>query len=216
MVSPLALLYLIPLLLEFFKRYPNIQLELELSEDSAQTIPKRFDLGIRMGMLNDAAFVARPIGPMHLILCASPRYIAAHGAPSKLDDLSAHALLQLHVSGHEQAMPFYVQTRTGGARNMQALQLPGRFVCNDFRGLLQACVDGVGVAQLPQPLALAALRKGKLKTFLPDNVPEGWQLFTHYPSRKPLPPRVRAFVDFCVEPFGGHADLSADVSTYLA
>lgn len=216
MVSPLASLYLIPLLPEFFKRYPNIQLELELSEDSTQIIPKRFDLGIRVGMLNDAAFVARPLGPMRLILCASPSYIAAHGAPKTLDDLSAHALLQLHVSGHEHATPFYVQTRTGGARNMQALQLPGRFECNDFRSLMQACSDGVGIAQLPLPLALPALREGKLKTFLPDNVPEGWQLFIHYPSRKQLPARVRVFVDFCIEQFGGHADLSADVSAYLA
>ncbi|TAF99557.1 MAG: hypothetical protein EAZ43_15625 [Betaproteobacteria bacterium] len=75
-------------------------------------------------------------------------------------------------------------------------------------------LDGVGIAQLPQPLALLALREGRLKTLLPEHMLEGWQLFIHYPSRKQLPARVRAFVDFCVEHFGGHADLSADVSEF--
>ncbi len=215
-ISPLAFLYLVPLLPKFFARYPNIQLELELSEDSTSLIAKRFEVGIRVGALNDAAFVARPLGPMRLLLCASPAYLAERGVPSNLNDLASHALLQLQISGREQATPFYVQTRSDGARSMQMVQLPGRFICNDFRSLLQACIDGVGIAQIPQPLALPALRDGHLKTVLPEFMLDGWQLFIHYPSRKQLPARVRAFVDFCIEHFGGHADLSADVSAFSA
>jgi DNA-binding transcriptional LysR family regulator len=215
-VSPVAFLYLIPLLPKFFARHPDIQLELELSEDSTSLIAKRFDVGIRVGALNDAAFVARPLGPLRLLMCASPAYIAQHGAPKTLSDLSTHATLQLQITGHEQATPFIVQTRNDGARSMQMLQVPARFICNDFRGLLQACLDGVGIAQLPQPLALPALRDGLLKTLLPEHMLEGWQLFIHYPSRKQLPARVRVFVDFCVEHFGGHSDLSADVTRFCA
>jgi DNA-binding transcriptional LysR family regulator len=147
---------LIALLPKFFERYPNIELEFELSEDSTSLITKRFDVGIRVGAMNDAAFVARPLG----------------------------------------------------------LQLPARFICDDFRGLLQARVDGAGIAQLPQPLALPAPRKGQIKTLLPEKMLECWQLFIHYPSRKQLPTRVRAFVDFCVQHFGGHADLSAAVAKF--
>jgi DNA-binding transcriptional LysR family regulator len=213
-VSPVAFLYLIPLLPKFFARYPDIQLELELSEDSTSLIAKRFDVGVRVGALNDAAFVARPLGPLRLLMCASPAYLAQHGAPETLNDLSKHATLQLQITGHEQPTPFIVQTRNDGARSMQMLPLPTRFICNDFRGLLQACLDGVGIAQLPQPLALSALREGHLKTLLPEHMLEGWQLFIHYPSRKQLPARVRVFVDFCVEHFGGHADLSADVNGF--
>jgi DNA-binding transcriptional LysR family regulator len=215
-VSPVAFLYLIPLLPKFFARYPDIQLELELSEDSTSLIAKRFDVGIRVGALNDAAFVARPLGPLRLLICASPAYIAAHGTPKSLNDLSTHSTLQLQITGQEQTTPFIVQTRNDGARSLQMLQLTARFICNDFRGLLHACLDGVGIAQLPQPLALPALREGHLKTLLPEHMLEGWQLFIHYPSRKQLPARVRAFVDFCVEHFGGHADLSADVTGFSA
>jgi DNA-binding transcriptional LysR family regulator len=215
-VSPVALLYLIPLLPKFFERYPDIELELELSEDSTSLIAKRFDVGIRVGAMNDAAFVARPLGPMRLLICASPAYLKKHGTPKSLNDLANHKTLQLQITGREQATPFIVQTRNDGARSMQMLQLPARFICNDFRGLLQACIDGIGIAQLPQPLALPALRKGRIKTLLLENMLEGWQLFIHYPSRKQLPARVRAFVEFCVEHFGGHADLSAAVAKFSA
>jgi DNA-binding transcriptional LysR family regulator len=215
-VSPLASLYLIPLLPKFFQRYPDIELELDLSEDSKSLIAKRFDVGIRVGVLNDASFVARPLGPLRLLLCASPGYLEAHGTPAAAEDLAAHSLLRLQLNDQEQPTPIFVQTRSDGARSMQMLQFPARFICNDFRGLLQACTGGVGIAQLPLPMALPALRAGELKTLLPANAPEGWQLYLHYPSRKQLPARVRVFVDFCVEHLGGHPDLSADVADFLA
>jgi DNA-binding transcriptional LysR family regulator len=215
-ISPIAFLYLIPLLPKFYARYPDIRLELELSEDSTPLINKRFDVGIRVGALDDAAFVARPLGPIRLLLCAAPSHLKKHGIPKNLDALQTHPTLQLHISGREHAQPFIVQTRADGARSVQMLQTPACFVCNDFRSLLQACQDGLGIAQLPQPLALPALKAGQLKTVLPQHQLEGWQIFIHYPSRKQLPARVRAFVDFCIEHFGGHADLSADTSGFVA
>ncbi len=219
-VSPVAYLYLIPLLPKFEQRYPGIRLELELSEDSSPLIPKRFDVGIRIGALDDAAFVARPLGPLRLLLCASPAYLAQRGSPKSLDDLAQHRALLMQITGREQTTPFIVQTRGSAAetsaRSMQFLQLPGHFVCNDFRSLAQACGDGLGIAQLPQPLALPMLKSGQLKVLLPDSVAEGIQLFIHYPSRKQLPARVRAFVDFIVEHFAGHPDLTANVSAFVA
>ena len=99
---------------------------------------------------------------------------------------------------------------------LQLLQLPGKFICNDFRSLLEAGRDGIGTAQLPQPLAMNALRQGRLKTVGPEHAPEGWQLFIHYPTRKQLPARVRVFVDFCIGHLAGYADPSADVAGFAA
>jgi DNA-binding transcriptional LysR family regulator len=220
LVSPVASEYLVPLLPAFFKRYPQVQLELELSEDTRPLINKRFDVGIRVGAMQDADFVARPLGPLRLPLCAAPSYLQAHGVPTNLDALASpqHTLLALHIAGQEQSFPLVLQSRSDGARAMQLLPTAGKsqLACSDFRSLMQACVAGLGIAQLPQPLVLPALRSGVLKCVLPQHAPEGWQLFIHFPSRKQLPARVRAFVDFCIEHLGGHADLSADLAPFVA
>jgi DNA-binding transcriptional LysR family regulator len=215
-ISPLAYLYLVQRLPDFFRRYPGVLLELELSEDASPLIPKRCDVGVRVGALDDAAFVARPLGPMRLLLCASPGYLAQHGVPRDVAALARHAGLLLHIPGKEHPTPFIMQTRLDGARAVRMVMPEPRLACNDFRALHAACVDGLGIAQLPQPVALASLREGALKTVLAEHMVEGWQLFIHYPSRKHLPARVRVFVDFCIEQFGGHPDLGADVSAHAA
>lgn len=215
-VSPLAFQYLVPLLPKFYQRHPQIQLDLELSEDSTPLIPKRMDVGIRVGSLDDAAFVARPLGPIRLLLCAAPSYLQARGVPRSIEALQQHDALMLRITGREHTQPMVLQQRSDGARNVQLVQLPGRLVCNDFRSLQQACIDGLGVAQLPQPMALPALQAGQLQVLLHDHQIDGWQLFIHYPNRRQLPARVRAFVDFCVEHLGGHADLLMDAGKWRA
>ncbi len=126
-------------------------------------------MGTRVDVLNGAAFVARPLGPRRLLLCGVPAYVAQHGVPATLTDLSRHALLHLQFAGREPP-------------------------------------------KKPQPRALPHLREGQLKTLPPDHVPGVWQLFIPYPRRKQLPARVRAFVDLCINHFGGPADSSAAVA----
>lgn len=221
-VSPVAYLYLIPALPQFFERFPDIELELELSEDANPLIGRRFDVGIRVGALQDAAFVARPLGPLRMLTLAAPAYLAAHGKPQTPDDLAQHRLLVAHFTDREQPTPFMLQSRSAPDGPALPRMLPttgslaGRFVCSDYRGLLAACEAGLGIAQLPQPVALAALRAGRLQLLLADHTLQGLQLFLHYPSRQQLPARVRAFVDFVVQQFGGHPDLSVDPAEWAA
>jgi DNA-binding transcriptional LysR family regulator len=221
-VSPVAYLYLVPALPQFFDRFPDIELELELSEDANPLIGRRFDVGIRVGALQDAAFVARPLGPLRMLTLASPAYLAAHGKPQTPDDLAQHRLLVAHFTDREQPTPFMLQSRSTPDGPALPRMLPttgslaGRFVCSDYRGLLAACEAGLGIAQLPQPVALAALRAGRLQLLLADHTLQGLQLFLHYPSRQQLPARVRAFVDFVVQQFGGHPDLSVDPAEWAA
>jgi DNA-binding transcriptional LysR family regulator len=221
-VSPVAYLYLVPALPLFFERFPDIELELELSEDANPLIGRRFDVGIRVGALLDAAFVARPLGPLRMLTLAAPAYLAAHGKPQTPDDLAHHRLLVAHFTDREQPTPFMLQSRSTPDGPALPRMLPttgslaGRFVCSDYRGLLAACEAGLGIAQLPQPVALAALRAGRLQLLLADHTLQGLQLFLHYPSRQQLPARVRAFVDFVVQQFGGHPDLSVDPAEWAA
>jgi DNA-binding transcriptional LysR family regulator len=223
-VSPVAYLYLVPALPAFFARHPGIDLDLELSEDANPLIGRRFDVGIRVGALLDESFVARPLGPLRLLMCASVAYLSHHGAPASLDELAQHRLLVAHFADRPHPTPFLVQDRADANGPVHGPVLPrmlptqgtlaGHLVCNDYRSLLAACEAGLGIAQIPQPMALDALRGGRLKVLLPEHTLQGLQLFIHYASRRQLPARVRAFVDFAVELLGGHPDLSVDTTPW--
>jgi DNA-binding transcriptional LysR family regulator len=210
MVSAVGHLFVVPELPRFCARYPGISLDLDLNDETTGLIAQRFDVGIRVGQLNDAGFVARPLGPLRLPMVASPGYLAAHGTPETLDELSQHVLMQQAIPGREQRFWLAKEADPAGAR-LRILQLPARLAVNDPQALLRACVDGLGIAQLPLPMVLAALRSGALQVVLPQHSPDGLQIYLYYPSRKHVPARVRAFVDFIIEGLAQHPDLMAAV-----
>lgn len=210
MVSAVGHLFVVPELPKFFARYPGVTLDLDLNDETTGLIAQRFDVGIRVGQLNDASFVARPLGPLRLPMVASSAYIAAHGQPQTLEELGQHVLMQQAIPGREQRFWLAKEVDATGSR-LRLLQLPARLAINDPQALLRACLDGLGIAQLPLPLVLPALRSGALQAVLPQHAPEGLQIYLYYPSRKQVPARVRAFVDFIVEGLAQHPDLLAGV-----
>jgi DNA-binding transcriptional LysR family regulator len=203
-------LFVVPERPRFYERYPGITLDLDLNDEATGLIAQRFDVGIRVGQLNDASFVARPLGPLRLPMVASPAYIAAHGQPRTLEDLPQHVLLHQAIPGREQRFWLAEDMDASGGARMRILQLPARLAINDCQALLRACLDGLGIAQLPLPMVLAALRSGALQVVLPQHAPDGLQIYLYYPSRKHLPARVRAFVDFVLEGLAQHPDLIAE------
>jgi DNA-binding transcriptional LysR family regulator len=204
-VSPFARTYLMPTLGEFHARYPQVELDIELSEQVSDLVAERFDVGIRVGQLRDASFVARPLGPLKLVLCAAPAYLAATGTPSRIADLTQHRGLALRLAGASQALPWWLQ----GPKGFTEWPVTGPLRCNDFLALAEACAAGLGLAQLPLVVALPALRAGRLKVVLPQSSPTGLQLFMHYPDRQ-LPARVRVFVEFVAQQMRSHPDLDTD------
>lgn len=206
MVSAVGHLFVIPELPRFFAQYPGVSLDLDLTEATTSLVAQRFDVGIRVGPLDDAGFVARPLGPLRLPMVASAAYLARHGTPQTLDDLTRHALLQQQIPGRDQRFWLARDEDLAGGR-LRLLQLSARLVCNDQQSLLRACLDGLGITQLPQPLVLSALRSGALQQVLTQHAPDSLQLYLYYPSRKQLPARVRAFVDFVIQGLADHASL---------
>ncbi len=206
-VSPFARSYLMPKLGEFHARYPKVELDVELSEQVTDLVADQFDVGIRVGPLRDASFIARPLGPMAMVLCASPAYLAQNGAPQKLADLVAHRRLVLKLGASGSILSWWFQSSKGVVEHTPE----GPLRCNDFMALSEACAGGLGLAQLPMVVALPALRAGRLRVLLPDSVPKTLRLFMYYPDRQ-LPARVRVFVDFVMEVLQNHADL--DVSAH--
>jgi len=201
-VSPFVRAYLAPSLGDFHAQYPKIEIDIECSEQISDLVADRFDVGIRVGPMQDAAFIARPMGPLQLVLCASPGFLARGPLPE------AAELARLHGLGYkqgrdQQAAPWRLQNGSGH----DVLPLSGPLRCNDFLTLTAACAAGLGVAQVPMVMALPLLRNGTLKMVWPERAPQGLHLYLHYPDRQ-LPARVRVFVDFVIQANQAHPDLA--------
>jgi DNA-binding transcriptional LysR family regulator len=210
-VSPFARTYLVPRLGEFHARYPKVEVDIELTELVTDLVADRFDVGIRVGPMRDASFVARPLAPLKLVLCGSPAYLARAGTPRNVDDLAGHQGLALNVAGTTQPRPWRFHGPTGAIE----VAFNGPLRCNDFLALCEGCTAGLGLAQLPIVVALPALRAGRLRVLLPQAAPAGLQLFMHYPDRR-LPARVRVFVDFVIAMMQTHEDLDVDPAQFAA
>ena len=202
-VSPYVRGYLAASLVEFHARYPRVVLDIDCSEQVSDLVASRFDVGIRVGPLDDAGFVARPIGALVLVLCAAPELLALRGLPVDLPALALRHGLGLKPSGSSHAAPWWLQ----GPDGLYQLPVGGPLICNDFVALAAACAAGLGVVQLPLVAALPMLRTGRLQVLHPELSPRGLQLFLHYPDRQ-LPARVRVFVDFVLETGRSHPDLA--------
>jgi DNA-binding transcriptional LysR family regulator len=209
-VSPFTRTYLMPMLGDFHAMYPEVDLDIELSEQVTDLIAERFDVGIRVGQLRDASFIARPLGQLRLILCASPEYLKSASTPTSLTELSEHKCLSLRLGGTARVMPWILQ----GQDSVTQMSLTGPVRCNDFLALAEACCTGLGIAQLPHVVALPFLRAGKLKVVMPATSPRSLQLYMHYPNRQ-LPARVRVFVDFVAKRMRNHQDFNFEPAEFV-
>lgn len=211
-VTPFVRSYLAPQLAAFHRRYPRVTLQLECSEQVSNLVAERFDIGVRIGALESAGFVARPIGPLALPLCAAPSFIARQQPLGPVETLGRQHGLGLLLPGTAEPTPWRLQGDNG---RLRAVPVAGPLRCNDMAALAAACVAGLGVAQLPLVSVLAELRAGQLQVLWPEQSPQGLQLFVHYPNRK-LPARVRAVVDFLLECSRAHPDLAVEPRQFPA
>jgi DNA-binding transcriptional LysR family regulator len=180
-----------PLAAEFQLAYPNVRIELDLSNSMVDLIDEGFDVAVRIGELPaDLDLVARAAGRYRMVICAAPSYLAQYGTPSSLDELQAHRCL-----GH------MVWNRRNGWRLAGNSQWPDEttFVCNDGLALRQAAVRGAGLLLQPYILVADALAAGKLVSVLDEAAPEGRPVHVLYrQDRQPLP-KIQRFVEFFVE-----------------
>ena len=184
-------LLLEPLLASFSLAYPQIEVEISANAELVDLPAGGFDAGIRMGQFIDADMVAVPLsGPFRLVIVGSPTYFARHPKPTEPDDLRLHACVRLRRSNGAIATWPLVD----GERAIDAA-VSGSFIANDFPTALSAAVEGVGLAQVPGPIAAEQIRTGKLLPVLEPFAPTVPGVFLYYPSRGQVLPKLRAFID---------------------
>ena len=187
-------------LVEFYARYPRIRIEFLLDDAPTDLIAERIDLALRTGIATGSGFTVRrlPRNAM-MILAASPAYLERRPAPRTLHALAEHDCLTI---SNRQGRNTW---RLEGPRGSQEVPIEGRFVVNDMRVLLQACMAGLGIALLPQLLAEPAIAQGQLVRVLPTygraSTDLGLQLV--YTSRPPVAPAVAIFAEFLLKKLSG-------------
>jgi DNA-binding transcriptional LysR family regulator len=182
-----------PLLPEFLAAYPEVSVDLLLSDKSTDFTSDRVDVAFRNGHMEDADIIARPIIPMQMLVCCSREYEAAHGLPDTVDDLIHHECINFRIdAGRILEWEFKVDGQV-------CKFLPqSRLTCNDPELVLQAVLDGQGIAQMASYLVCDSLRSGALVPCLMQHAPEDRGHYICYLSRQHMPSRMRVFIDFMI------------------
>jgi DNA-binding transcriptional LysR family regulator len=180
-----------PLIASFCQAYPEVELEIAASKELVDLAAEGFDAGIRLGQLIAADMVAvRLTPPFPLVVVGSPAYLRRCKRPERIDDLRQHACLRIRRSDGSIAPWSFVD----GNKTVEAI-VAGPLIANDFATMLGAAIEGVGLAQVPEPIATGPVKVGKLVYVLERFAPTAPGVFLYYPSRHQMMPKLRAFID---------------------
>ena len=180
-----------PLVASFCQAYPEVEVEIAASEDLVDIAAEGFDAGVRLGQFIAADMVAvRLTPPFRFVVVGSPDYLRNRKRPERIDDLRRHACLRLRRSNGSIAPWSFVN----GNKTVEVI-VAGPVIANDFPTLLGAAVEGVGLAQVPEPVAAGAMKAGKLVQVIEPFAPMVPGVFLYYPGRRQIMPKLRAFID---------------------
>ncbi|MCE1240972.1 MAG: LysR family transcriptional regulator [Azonexaceae bacterium] len=193
-------LHLGPAIAQFMRLYPEVRIELDLSDRFVDIVGEGYDLALRIGELDDSSLVARQIALTQLLVCASPDYLARRGTPQTPEDLQDHDCL---LYGHSPHVEWRFK-RQGKPFN---LTVNGRLRANNGELACAAAIAGVGVVCLPSFIVGRALRDNRLHTVLDTFLPPPLAISAVYPQHRQTSQTVRAFTDFLRNTFG-KADFS--------
>ena len=167
-------------------------------------IEEGVDCAVRGGALPDSTLIARRIGILHFITCATPAYLAQHGRPAHPDELAAHECINYILSSSKQVLAWDFERAGVSLRST----VPGRFAVNNSEALMMAGLAGLGIMQLPSFLVDDYLRDGQLERVLDDWATDPVPLHVVYPQSRHLSATVRAFVEWVSALFAGDGRLN--------
>jgi len=183
-----------PLLPQFHQLYPDVELDFDFSDRLVNVIDEGFDVAIRSGEMRDSRLQARTLGPFRFVLCASPDYLAARGAPSVSADLVQHHCIffRFPATGLIQHWELADLRVTGDFQTAKSLTL------NNIEAMVQSTLVGMGISYIPDFVVRDVLEQGKLVEVLPGSCIRESGFSAIWPGRY-LPPRVRCFIDYLAE-----------------
>jgi DNA-binding transcriptional LysR family regulator len=194
--SALAISVIIPALHAFNARYPDIQLDLGLNDRPADLLGENLDCAVRAGEITDQSLIARRIGQMQVITCATPDYLARFGTPRHPRDIEdGHRIVAYRPALGGRILPMVYQNHS------ETIEITGRYTIavNDGMGYLAAGLASHGIMQLPTFMAREPIADGRLVPLLLDWCTAPKPLHIIYPPNRHLSNKVRVFVDWLAE-----------------
>lgn len=186
---------LMPVLAAFSRAYPAVTFDLLLEDRATDSVGERIDLGFKAGNPPTAQVVSRRLFPIQLIVCATPEYLARHGAPDSIDDLANHSCVGYRQPGAPRPMPWEFQLH--GETVYRTLNY--KVCCSDPEAEMHAVISGLGVGQIDSINATAPIRSGVLVPLLVRHTSDRMGLHLFYAQRSDMPSRVRRFIDFTAQ-----------------
>ena len=190
-------LHLAPALPDFLALYPELSVDLSMSDRFVDLIEEGVDVAVRIGALEDSSLIARKLAPIRRVVCASPAYLKARGAPLAPDDLKQHDCL---CNSNIAVLHEWRFAAADG--KLWPVDVNGRLSANNGDALRIAALKGLGLANLPTFIVGADLQAGTLVTVLDEFGVQDLSMSAVYPPGRHLSPKVRAFVDFLADRFG--------------
>lgn len=183
-------LHVLPVVVEFLKSHPEVDVRLEQTDRPVSLHEENFDLAVRIGSLPDSSLIARQLGFVRQVVCASPDYLARRGMPQSPDDLKDHHC----ITFGNLMSPLH--WRFGEGRSQTDVPVRSRLVVNTAEAAIAAAEAGLGMTRVLSYQIAEALHQGRLVTALASFEPEPWPVSFVYPRRGLAPQKLRAFLAF--------------------
>jgi DNA-binding transcriptional LysR family regulator len=202
--SRIARRLIAPALPGFFRRYPGLQLALGSTDRAIDLVQEGVDCAVRIGALHDSSLVARPLGHIALVNCASPGYLREHGMPTRPEDLlQGHLSVGYASPSTGRKLPWeYV---VSGQERLVAVA--SRVVVNNAESYIACCVAGMGLIQIPRFDVQHLLDRGELVEVMPGFRAAPMQVSLVYPNRRQRSRRLNAFIEWFEALMRPHLDL---------
>lgn len=181
------------LLADFMQRYPEVQIQLHLTNRMVDMVDEGIDIALRVGRITDSSLIVRKLRPVAFAVCAAPAYWEARGVPTLPEELSDHDALTYSLGGTASEWRFDVEGQ------MQTVPVRGRFEASDAAPLVHIALQGLGVVCLPQLMVQPYLDSGALRAVLAEFTPRDAWLYAAYAQRRHNSAALRALLAFLEE-----------------
>ncbi|WP_395063217.1 LysR family transcriptional regulator [Paraburkholderia silvatlantica] len=183
-------LHVVPVVAEFLAHYPEIDINLLLTDRVVHLMDEHADVAVRIGELPDSTLVATRVGAVRRVICASPAYLAKHGVPAEPADLSGHECITFEALASLRAWAF------GSGKSEQSVPVHSRLAVNTADAAIEAAILGVGLIRVLSYQVAHAVRANALRVVLDAFEAAPLPIHLVHAGQAPLPLKLRAFLDF--------------------